>query len=249
MTDYSKLKVTDLKDLLSARSLPVSGKKEELIARLTESDAANPSADDLGDLAPPEEEYDWDTPATKTYSTLGESHLNKSAAKSETKPAVAPAPVPSAAPKQRVEAPKPAATTTATSPPAPGPTDAPAVSAADTAATDAALAEELEKRRRRAERFGIPLAESAKALERAKRFGARATGTDEAKKAARGKKFGNQVWTNNGNAKNGEANKPVEKKTPAPPKKTIMDDPVEAEKAKKRAERFGGGNEAKKVKS
>ena len=66
--DYSKLKVTELKELLQARSLPVSGKKEELVARLTESDAAKPIAtDDLGDLAPPEEEYDWDAPATKTY--------------------------------------------------------------------------------------------------------------------------------------------------------------------------------------
>jgi hypothetical protein len=67
MTDYSKLKVAELKDLLSARSLPVSGKKEELIARLTESDASNHVADDLGDLAPPEEEYDWDTPATQRH--------------------------------------------------------------------------------------------------------------------------------------------------------------------------------------
>jgi hypothetical protein len=65
--DYSKLKVTELKELLTSRSLPVSGKKEELVARLTEADSANPTAaDDLGDLAPPEEEYDWDTPATGT---------------------------------------------------------------------------------------------------------------------------------------------------------------------------------------
>ena len=65
--DYSKLKVAELKDLLTARSLPVYGKKEDLIARLTESDAKkHTAADDLGDLAPPEEEYDWDAPTTKT---------------------------------------------------------------------------------------------------------------------------------------------------------------------------------------
>ena len=71
--DYSKLKVTELKDLLSSRNLPVSGKKEELIARLTESDSSKPAApdDDLGDLAPPDEEYDWDTPSTKAYVTIG----------------------------------------------------------------------------------------------------------------------------------------------------------------------------------
>ena len=63
--DYSKLKVAELKDLLTARSLPVSGKKEELVARLMASDAAGQSAaDDLGDLAPPEEDYDWDAPTT-----------------------------------------------------------------------------------------------------------------------------------------------------------------------------------------
>jgi hypothetical protein len=68
LMDYSKLKVTELKELLTARSLPVSGKKEELVARLTEADSTNPTtADDLGDLAPPEEEYDWDTPAAGTY--------------------------------------------------------------------------------------------------------------------------------------------------------------------------------------
>src|SRR5271167_1991740 len=67
MMDYSKLKVAELKDLLTSRSLPVSGKKEELVARLVESDKGQPVVDDLGDLAPPEEEYDWDAPATKTY--------------------------------------------------------------------------------------------------------------------------------------------------------------------------------------
>ena len=66
--DYSRLKVTELKERLQARSLPVSGKKEDLVSRLMESDAANRStADDLGDLAPPEEEYDWDAPAPQSY--------------------------------------------------------------------------------------------------------------------------------------------------------------------------------------
>lgn len=65
--DYSKLKVAELKDLLTSRSLPVYGKKEDLVTRLTESDAKQQTvADDLGDLAPPEEEYDWDAPTTKT---------------------------------------------------------------------------------------------------------------------------------------------------------------------------------------
>ena len=100
---------------------------------------------------------------------------------------------------------------------------------------------ELEKRKRRAERFGIPLADSAKAIERAKRFGENTTSTtEESKKEARGKKFKSQVWKKGGE-KPAEATKPAVKK--------VLDDPLEAEKAKKRAERFGGGNEAKKVKT
>jgi SAP domain-containing ribonucleoprotein len=69
--DYSKLKVTELKELLQSRHLPISGKKEDLVARLQGSDAAKPTqvstVDDLGDLAPPEEEYDWDAPASKSF--------------------------------------------------------------------------------------------------------------------------------------------------------------------------------------
>jgi len=224
--DYSKLKVAELKEELGKRSLPVSGKKEELVARLLESEGKSKSTAnaDLGDLAPPEDDYDWDEPAAKITT------------KSETKAAPAPASAPAtsaakpaAAPKQPLEAPKPSSETTAKSPPV----------AAGTEATDEALAAELEKRKRRAERFGIPLADSVKALERAKRFGTTETTLDESKKQARGKRFGNQVWTKN---------VPSEE-TKAPGKGKVLDDPAEAEKARKRAERFGGGNEAKKVKT
>jgi SAP domain-containing ribonucleoprotein len=38
MTDYNTLKVPDLKKLLSERSLPLSGNKADLIARLQEDD-------------------------------------------------------------------------------------------------------------------------------------------------------------------------------------------------------------------
>ena len=235
--DYSKLKVAELKEELGKRSLPVSGKKEELVARLLESEGKSKSTAnaDLGDLAPPEDDYDWDEPATKTYSSM-EIQLTGSTTKSETKAAPAPASAPAssaakpaAAPKQPLEAPKPSSETTAKSPPV----------AASTEATDEALAAELEKRKRRAERFGIPLADSVKALERAKRFGTTETTLDESKKQARGKRFGNQVWTKN--VPSEEAKAPVKAK--------VLDDPAEAEKARKRAERFGGGNEAKKVKT
>jgi len=232
--DYSKLKVAELKEELAKRSLPVSGKKEELVTRLLESEGKSKSTAnaDLGDLAPPEDDYDWDEPATKTYPST-EIQVTGSSTKPETKAAPAPAPATAAAkhaaaPKQSLEAPKPSSETTAKSPPVAASTE-----------TDEALAAELEKRKRRAERFGIPLADSVKALERAKRFGTTETTLDESKKQARGKRFGNQVWTKNGTSQ----------ETKAPAKPEVLDDPVEAEKARKRAERFGGGNEAKKVKT
>ena len=70
--DYSKLKVAELKEELQKRSLPVSGKKEELVARLLDSESKSkpPANADLGDLAPPEDDYDWDEPATKTYPSI-----------------------------------------------------------------------------------------------------------------------------------------------------------------------------------
>lgn len=40
MVDYSSLKVTELKDMLKSRGLGVSGTKSELVARLQESDGA-----------------------------------------------------------------------------------------------------------------------------------------------------------------------------------------------------------------
>ena len=40
MTDYESLTVADLKDVLRERSLPVSGKKAELIVRLEEYDSS-----------------------------------------------------------------------------------------------------------------------------------------------------------------------------------------------------------------
>lgn len=40
MVDYAKKTVAELQEILKSRSLPHSGKKAELIARLNEADAA-----------------------------------------------------------------------------------------------------------------------------------------------------------------------------------------------------------------
>jgi SAP domain-containing ribonucleoprotein len=112
----------------------------------------------------------------------------------------------------------------------------------NTESTDEALLAELEKRKRRAERFGIPLTDTAKALDRAQRFGTVPVATSLSKKESQPKKFVNANTQKNGNTQRQENNKSAVAKV------KVTDDPAEAEKAKKRAERFGGGNEVKKVK-
>ncbi|QSL65042.1 hypothetical protein MERGE_002347 [Pneumocystis wakefieldiae] len=74
-TYYRSLKVSALKELLQKRFLTVRGKKEDMVARLLEADKSDNdklnvtrlskvSKDDLGDLAPPEDEIDWEDDAT-----------------------------------------------------------------------------------------------------------------------------------------------------------------------------------------
>ncbi|EMR10102.1 hypothetical protein PNEG_01381 [Pneumocystis murina B123] len=74
-TYYKSLKVSALKELLQKRFLPVRGKKEDMVARLLEADKSDNdklnvtrlskvSKDDLGDLAPPEDEIDWEDDTT-----------------------------------------------------------------------------------------------------------------------------------------------------------------------------------------
>jgi SAP domain-containing ribonucleoprotein len=231
--DYNKFKVAELKEMLSTRGLPTSGNKSDLVARLSEADAQKnepQTAVDFGDdLLPPEDEIDWDAGDTKKrLPDEAANTLTASAAKpAEAKPAAPAAPAPVPASKTSPEAPKPSETT-----------EKPATKADDAAALAAI---ELEKRKKRAERFGIPLNENAKALERAQRFGV-------ATKAPKQQLGGGQRPKNNGSGSLGvQTSKPAG--APAAPKTKVIDDPAEAEKARKRAERFGGGNETKKVKT
>lgn len=63
MSDYAKLKVAELQAQLKERSLPHTGKKDELIARLQENDASK-NATASAPVAAQEDEIDWDDDAT-----------------------------------------------------------------------------------------------------------------------------------------------------------------------------------------
>ena len=52
MTDYKKLKVAELKDLLTSRALSTAGKKDELVARLEEADVAEAPAEPAAQADP-----------------------------------------------------------------------------------------------------------------------------------------------------------------------------------------------------
>jgi len=189
MPDYAKKTVAELTELLKSRSLPHSGKKAELVARLEENDKASAPAEEAAEPAAEEP---------------------------------APAPVHDELPKVEIPPLKTVVTQDDT-PTVPATTQAEEAEAADGeapapedgAGTDTQLAaaidysmglaksevdDEMEKRKKRAERFGISAEEvdkdKEKALERAKKFGTGAAesvgvqGLDEALPTERPRKRG-----------------------------------------------------------
>ena len=188
-TDYSKKKVDELQDLLKARSLPHTGKKAELVARLQTDDtekASKPQAAPNKTATSAEDEIDWEDDATGGAPAASAPGAAALAAGGQAQP-----PNPTAVPNQAVATDPSTTNDLKTDPPAP--TNAKDASAAETNTTSAApettftsnlptstLDDELAKRKARAARFGTggddssADAEALKALERAKKFG---TGT------------------------------------------------------------------------
>ncbi|KAK4696707.1 SAP domain-containing ribonucleoprotein, partial [Lecanoromycetidae sp. Uapishka_2] len=190
--DYTKKKNAELEDLLKARSLPHTGKKADLVARLQQYDTDQASAkpSTTTDEAGAEDEIDWEDDAAATTDPAGAAAI---AAGGLVQPAN-----PTAVPNQVVDTDPSKTSDLTVDPPTADPTKATteATSAEPTGLDKAKvdytaglestdLDNELAKRKARAAKFGIQESneDALKALERAKKFG---TGSEGDKVAVRG---------------------------------------------------------------
>ena len=185
MADYTSLKVPDLKKLLQERSLPVSGNKAELIARLQSADssaaAAGPAATTSGAPAPAEDEIDWDDddaaggggsgakpsePAAAALAAGGQGQVANPAAVPNQKADVDPSKTDDLKVAGGTAGAAAASDASETAEP-----KAAVEFSAGLAQTD--LEKEIALRKKRAQKFGVVESndEAIKALERAKKFG------------------------------------------------------------------------------
>lgn len=178
-TDYAKRKNDDLAALCKERGLSHTGKKADLVKRLEDYDASNTTSTSGGIAAAPEDEIDWDDePATET----AKSATTAPAADALAAGGIGEIPNPQQVPNQ-IPVTDPAATDDLS-------VDPPAATTAEaqggdpemkepepekdfsTGLADRTIEEEIEKRKARARKFGLPEdSDEIKALERAKRFG------------------------------------------------------------------------------
>ncbi|KAI8351394.1 hypothetical protein B0O80DRAFT_117386 [Mortierella sp. GBAus27b] len=180
--DPRKLKVNELKEQLQLAGLSVNGKKEELVARLTEHlktveelNAAEPvdwdeSKFDVDDLAPPPPSDPVPSTTTPAKKAPGAA-VEKAVVEKQT----------SSSSSSSTTTTTTTATTTTASTTAAGSTTQTTAEETKTSAESIqfqgsvgsadVLQAEHEKRKNRAARFGIPLKEQDKAIERAARFG------------------------------------------------------------------------------
>ncbi|KAJ6028156.1 DNA-binding SAP [Penicillium herquei] len=189
-TDYSKKTNAELVEILKTRSLPHTGKKAELVARIQESDEK--AATGGSAVAPAEDVIDWDddmpaeAPAESIEVPEASTEAGANAIAAGGEGAVT---NPVAVPNQTLDT-DPATTNDLTVEAAGQPAPAAEPEAEKKPAVDytrglpaTELEEELRKRKARAEKFGIvedsetALKEAEKTLARAKRFG---TGTADA---------------------------------------------------------------------
>lgn len=170
MADYAKKKNDELVALLKERGLPHTGKKADFVKRLEDYDASATSGPKSG----LEDEIDWDDePATETAKAATSQPAADAIAAGGVGTEV---PNPQAVPNQ-VVAEDPAATDDLTVAAAPETEMSPdevqePEKDFSTGMADRTIDEEIEKRKARARKFGMPEdTDDIKALERAKRFG------------------------------------------------------------------------------
>lgn len=147
MTDYSKMKNSELEGLLKQRGLPHNGKKAEMVARLQEADKTG------------EAPQTSDPPATVSEPTIAAPEVSDSAKPEPAAVETAPdAPATQAAPTGEAAAPQAEAK--------------PAIDFS-TGLAATSIDDEIARRKKRAEKFGTTEAETEaiKNLERAKKFG------------------------------------------------------------------------------
>ncbi|ORX93247.1 hypothetical protein K493DRAFT_316102 [Basidiobolus meristosporus CBS 931.73] len=243
LNSLKKLKVAELKELLTKEGLSGTGKKEELLQRLSEhyksKGLAQTEEDELPELAPPEN-FDW-TESGLSNETSGDSN----------DPAIADATEdqlpgeltqPATPPKEDVN--PPATTEPVNKDPSEDKENVEKEEKLDTQAKEvedkereANVAAELEKRRQRALRFGIPLSESTKVVERAMKFGTAMPDKKETKTSpldlplGEGQRDyrGQQGYRGRGRGRGGRYGQ-------ANPRNNLQ---IEPEKLQKRQERFG----------
>ncbi|KAI0119004.1 hypothetical protein F4814DRAFT_223301 [Daldinia grandis] len=265
MSDYASLKVPELKKLLQEKSLPVTGNKADLIARLQDHDKSqNPAP-----VRENEDEIDYSDDEVPTTSKP----LGTAIAAEPVEPTPVPVEEKSAEPSEPVESAPDSAPTT--DKPVEDEAEEPAEPEAPKEDFSAHLPasnadEEARKRAARAKRFGVvENDEDKKKTERAERFGVDEStlvkGLDaalpEKRPSKRGREGGNaegergakRQTPNNqqkgkGRFRLGRGGKPngAPRKEGRPAgakgKTAVINDPSEKAKAEARAKRFAGGS-------
>jgi SAP domain-containing ribonucleoprotein len=243
MADYKSLKVADLKAELTRRNLATTGKKEDLITRLEENDKSAPAnATETPSTAAPMS--DSAVPAPKLSSAqvglpLPNLGATSTAQTGTSSTGVAPSTAPTsdaaaAAPPSGPSLDEKAATIEAQLK-ARAARFGTSVSSATPAGSQESAAE-LEKRKQRAARFGIPLADDVVTKEKAEKLAKASLAQSKREKkvdAGRKKKEPQQQQP----PPHAQAAKEKTEKRTA----SVLDDPLEAEKARKRALKFGNG--------
>ncbi|RFU28065.1 hypothetical protein B7463_g8271, partial [Scytalidium lignicola] len=259
MADYSQLKVPDLKKLLQERSLPTSGNKADLIARLQENDKKPAESAGAG-----EDEIDWDEednkpttiPAAAAVAAGGQGRVANPVAvpnqvldedPAKAKDLTVGKDVSTAKPAEPASAADASATTEAAEPAPEAPKQDFSIGLGETDAE-----KEAKKRAERAKRFGLVVDDEAKKLEeRAKKFGLDSNetivkGLDTAlpeRRPKRGRE-GKQGGRDQKRPTPDRRTEPAARTAPKPAQSVkkalgkIIDDPTEKAKAEARAKRF-----------